>query len=129
MNIICGDILYADLGPVIGSEQDGIRPVVVLQNNVGNKYSPTIIIAPLTTKVKANLPTHVYIPKSYSKLSSDSIILLEQLRTIDKIRVIKKVGHLSNLYIDKIKKALKTNFSIRGEILDLSILFKRPKEL
>ncbi len=129
MNIICGDILYADLGPVIGSEQDGIRPVVVLQNDVGNKHSPTIIVAPLTTKTKAKLPTHINIPKSCSKLPSDSIILVEQLRTIDKIRVIKKVGHLPISYIDKIKKALKINFSIRGEISDLSILLKRQNEL
>lgn len=129
MNIKCGDIIYADLGPVIGSEQDGIRPVVVLQNDVGNKYSPTLIIAPMTTKSKTKLPTHIYIPSIYSNLPSNSIILVEQLRTIDKIRVIKKVGHLPDAYIEKIKKALKINFSIRGEITDIYMLLKRQNEL
>lgn len=129
MNVICGDVIYADLGPVVGSEQDGIRPVVVLQNDIGNKYSPTIIIAPMTTKKKAKLPTHIYIPRNYSNLLKDSTVLVEQLRTIDKLRIIKKVGHLPSFYIEKIKKAIKVNFSIRGEIADLYILLKGKNEL
>lgn len=129
MNVNCGDVIYVDLGPVIGSEQDGIRPAVVLQNDTGNKYSPTIIIAPMTTKKKTKLPTHIYIPNTYSNLPSDSILLIEQLRTIDKIRIIRKVGHLPCNYIEKIKKAIKINFSIRGEIVDLYMLLKGKNEL
>lgn len=114
-----GDIFYADLGPVIGSEQDGIRPVVILQNDIGNKYSPTVIVAPITTKTKTNIPTHIFINSSESNLPKDSIILVEQLRTIDKARIIKKVGHLSEIVMNKVKKALKINFNIRGDIFCL----------
>lgn len=114
-----GDIFYAYLGPVIGSEQDGIRPVVILQNNKGNKYSPTVIVAPITTKVKTSVPTHVFINSFESDLPKDSIILVEQLRTIDKSRIIKKVGHLSESIMNKVKTALKINFNIRGDIFYL----------
>ncbi len=112
-----GDIFYADLGPVIGSEQDGIRPVLIIQNDMGNKYSPTVIALAITTKKKNSLPTHIPIKKSLiSGLKKDSIILVEQIRTIDKARLIKKVGHLDNLEMDKVKKALKLSFNIRGDI-------------
>lgn len=114
-----GDIFYADLSPVIGSEQDGIRPVVILQNDIGNKYSRTVIIAPITTKTKASIPTHVFISSVESDLPKDSIILVEQLRTIDKSRFIKKVGHLSDKVMSKINRALKINFNIRGDIYNL----------
>ena len=88
-----GDIYYADLDPVIGSEQGGIRPVLVIQNDVGNKYSPTVIVAPFTSKLeKPPLPTHVFIRSEDSHLSQDSIILLEHIRTIDKSRLKELVG-------------------------------------
>ncbi len=112
-----GDIFYADLGPVIGSEQDGIRPVLIIQNDMGNKYSPTVIALAITTRTKNNLPTHIPIKKSLiSGLKKDSIILVEQIRTIDKARLIQKIGHLDDLEMDKVKKALKLSFNIRGDI-------------
>lgn len=114
-----GDVLYADLGPVIGSEQDGIRPVLVLQNDRGNRYSPTVIIAPITTKfTKSKIPTHILIESGSSGLRQNSIVLVEQIRTIDKARIIKKVGHLSNTDLLKIQNAIKINFSIRGNIFE-----------
>lgn len=88
-----GDLFYADLSPVIGSEQGGVRPVVILQNNVGNKYSPTTIIAAITSQVnKAKLPTHVSIRGQEYGLPKDSVVLLEQVRTIDKKRLREKIG-------------------------------------
>lgn len=114
-----GDVLYADLGPVIGSEQDGIRPVLVLQNDIGNKYSPTVIVAPITTKfTKSLIPTHILIQKKNSGLRQDSIVLIEQIRTIDKARIIKKVGHLSKEELSNIQVALKISFNIRGDIFE-----------
>nr|WP_201750536.1 type II toxin-antitoxin system PemK/MazF family toxin [Senegalia massiliensis] len=89
-----GDIFYADLSPVIGSEQGGVRPVLVIQNDVGNKYSPTIIIAAITSQInKAKLPTHIEINASEYGLTKDSVVLLEQIRTIDKKRLREKIGH------------------------------------
>ena len=87
MNVKRGELYYADLSPVVGSEQGGIRPVLVVQNDVGNKYSPTIIAAAVTSKInKAKLPTHIELPSAYG-LAKDSVILLEQIRTIDKRRL------------------------------------------
>lgn len=101
-----GDIFYADLSPVIGSEQGGIRPVIVVQNDIGNKYSPTVIVAAVTSQInKAKLPTHVEIPQEYG-LAKDSVILLEQVRTIDKKRLREKAGHLSDELVDKVNEAL-----------------------
>ena len=111
-----GDVLYADLGPVIGSEQNGIRPVVVLQNDKGNKYSPTIIVSPVTTKSKNNIPTHITISSRDSGLTRDSTVLIEQIRTIDKARIVKKVGHIPEKIMEEIMKAIKISFSIRGDI-------------
>lgn len=111
-NIKKGDIYYASLDPVIGSEQKGERPVVVLQNNLGNKYSPTIIIAPLTEIIKKEkLPTHIKIYKN-EFLKYDSIILLEQIRTIDKSRLISYLGRLKNNQLQKIDNALIKTLSI-----------------
>jgi mRNA interferase MazF len=107
LNIKRGDIFYADLRPVIGSEQGGIRPVLVIQNDVGNKHSPTIICAAITSKMnKAKLPTHVEIDASKYEIVKDSVILLEQLRTIDKKRLKDKVCHLDREIMEKIEKAL-----------------------
>lgn len=109
-----GDVYYADLDPAIGSEQNGKRPVVILQNNIGNKYSPTTVIAPITKieNNKHNIPTHIKIIKN-SFIKNDSIILIEQIRTIDKKRLIKYLGKLNNNIIAKINIALKKEFSIK----------------
>ena len=110
-----GDIFYADLRPVIGSEQGGIRPVLVVQNDTGNKHSPTVIIAAITSKMnKAKLPTHVEIDSDRCGMVKDSVILLEQLRTIDKVRLKDKVCHLDNDMIVKVNKALVTSLEIMG---------------
>ncbi|KAB1439855.1 type II toxin-antitoxin system PemK/MazF family toxin [Candidatus Galacturonibacter soehngenii] len=102
-----GDIFYADLRPVIGSEQGGIRPVLIIQNDVGNKHSPTVICAAITSKMnKAKLPTHVEIDSKKYAIVKDSVILLEQLRTIDKKRLKDKVCHLDNEILEKVDKAL-----------------------
>ncbi len=113
MNIKRGDIFYADLRPVVGSEQGGIRPVLVVQNDTGNKHSPTVIIAAITSRMtKAPLPTHVKIDSSKYDIVKDSVILLEQLRTIDKARLKDKVCHLDNEIILKVNKALLTSLEI-----------------
>lgn len=101
-----GDIFYADLRPVIGSEQGGIRPVLIIQNDIGNKHSPTVICAAITSKMKAKLPTHVEIDCQRYDIVKDSVILLEQLRTIDKKRLKDKVCHLDKEAIERVNKAL-----------------------
>lgn len=102
-----GDIYYADLRPVIGSEQGGIRPVLIVQNDVGNKYSPTIICAAITSKLnKAKLPTHIPLSSQECEIIKDSVILLEQLRTIDKKRLRDKVCHLDSDIMEKVNTAL-----------------------
>ena len=107
MKIKRGDVLYADLSPVVGSEQGGVRPVVIIQNNMGNKYSPTTIIAAITSQTnKTNLPTHVKIKDPNIKLPKNSVVLLEQVRTIDKRRLRDKVGRLDDKTLRKIDKAL-----------------------
>ena len=102
-----GEVYYADLNPVVGSEQGGIRPIVVLQNDVGNKYSPTIIAAATTSKLsKAKLPTHIELPKETTLLPKNSLVLLEQIRTIDKSRIKEKIGELPPAVMAKIEQAL-----------------------
>ena len=102
-----GDIFYADLRPVVGSEQGGIRPVLIIQNNVGNRHSPTVICAAITSKMnKAKLPTHIEIDASAYGIEKDSVILLEQLRTIDKKRLRDKVCHLDREILRKVERAL-----------------------
>jgi mRNA interferase MazF len=102
-----GDIFYANLNPVIGSEQGGVRPVLIIQNNIGNKYSPTTIIAAITSKIKkAKLPTHVELSAAEFNLEKDSVILLEQLRTIDKRRLKEKIAHLDDEIMSEIDRAL-----------------------
>ncbi len=108
-----GDIYYADLRPVIGSEQGGIRPVLIIQNDVGNKHSPTVICAAITSKMnKAKLPTHIELSAKEYDMDKDSVILLEQLRTIDKKRLKDKVCHLDNDIMQKINKALLISLEI-----------------
>lgn len=108
-----GDIFYADLRPVIGSEQGGVRPVLIIQNDTGNKHSPTIICAAITSKMnKAKLPTHVQIDAEQYGIVKDSVILLEQVRTIDKSRLKEKVCHLDDDILMKIDKALLISLSL-----------------
>lgn len=108
-----GDIFFADLSPVIGSEQGGVRPVLVVQNDVGNKYSPTIIVAAVTSQMnKAKLPTHVAIDAAGNGLSKDSVVLLEQLRTIDKKRLKERIGSLDEELIPNVNEALSVSLGI-----------------
>lgn len=108
-----GDVYYADLRPVIGSEQGGIRPVVVVQNEAGNRHSSTVIIAAITSQMnKAKLPTHVEMDAKRCHMIKDSVILLEQVRTIDKKRLREKVCHLDDGMIEKIDQALKVSLEL-----------------
>lgn len=109
-----GDMFYADLSPVIGSEQGGIRPVLIIQNDTGNKYSPTVIAAAITSQIGKNkLPTHIEISSQGSGLKSDSVILTEQIRTIDKSRLKEKIGHINDdNVINKINNALGVSFGL-----------------
>ncbi len=113
MNIRRGDIYYADLSPVIGSEQGGLRPVLIVQNDVGNKYSPTVIAAAITSKMsKAKLPTHIDVFASQVGLAKDSVILLEQIRTIDKKRLKEKMGHLDDSVMNEVNDAITVSFGL-----------------
>lgn len=108
-----GDIFYADLRPVVGSEQGGVRPVLIIQNDVGNRHSPTVICAAITSKMnKAKLPTHVELEAGRFQLVKDSVILLEQLRTIDKKRLKGRVCHLDGEILDQVDKALKVSLEL-----------------
>ncbi len=113
MTVKRGDIYYADLSPVVGSEQGGIRPVLIIQNDVGNKYSPTVIAAAITSqKDKTKLPTHIQVNGSGCGLAKDSIVLLEQVRTIDKQRLKEKMGTLDVTSMDRVNKALTVSFGL-----------------
>ena len=115
MNIRRGDIYYADLSPVIGSEQGGLRPVLIVQNDVGNKYSPTVIAAAITSKMnKTKLPTHIDVLGEDAGLARDSIILLEQIRTIDKKRLKEKMGHLDEATMINVNSAIQVSFGLLG---------------
>jgi len=108
-----GDIFYADLSPVIGSEQGGVRPVLVVQNDVGNRYSPTVICAAITSQInKAKLPTHIEIDCQQYTLVKDSVILLEQVRTVDKKRLREKICRLDDGMMKKVDKALLISFGL-----------------
>ncbi|MDP2856944.1 MAG: type II toxin-antitoxin system PemK/MazF family toxin [Bacillota bacterium] len=109
-----GDVFYADLSPVIGSEQGGIRPVLVVQNDIGNRYSPTVIVSAITSQIdKAKLPTHVELPTAISGLEKDSVILLEQLRTIDKRRLKEKVSHMDDGLMAMVDAALAISVGLK----------------
>ena len=113
MNIKRGEIYYADLSPVIGSEKGGVRPVLIVQNDVGNKYSPTVIAAAITSQhEKSNLPTHINISAECCGLSKDSIVLLEQVRTIDKQRLKEKMGAIDPGAMNRVDKALSVSFGL-----------------
>ncbi|QNO14570.1 type II toxin-antitoxin system PemK/MazF family toxin [Alkalicella caledoniensis] len=113
MSVKRGDVYYADLSPVVGSEQGGIRPVLVIQNDVGNRYSPTVIVAAITSQIqKAKLPTHVEVEAAKYGLEKDSVILLEQIRTIDKQRLNEKVAHIGEDKMVRINEALQISLAL-----------------
>ena len=109
-----GDMFYADLSPVVGSEQGGVRPVLIIQNNLGNKYSPTVIAAAITSQTNKNkLPTHIELGENTSGLKSNSVVLTEQIRTIDKSRLKEKIGHIDDTeIINQVNDALGVSFGL-----------------
>lgn len=112
-NVKRGDIYYADLSPVVGSEQGGTRPVLIVQNDTGNKHSPTVIAAAITSQTgKARLPTHINLPGRDVGLSKDSIVLLEQIRTIDKKRLREHMGSVNNDLMNQVDSAIAVSFGL-----------------
>jgi len=112
-----GDIYYADLSPVVGSEQGGLRPVLIIQNDVGNRYSPTVIAAAITSRMgKTKLPTHIDVYADRVGLSKDSVILLEQIRTLDKRRLREKMGHLDEEVMAEVNNAIAVSFGLHEGI-------------
>lgn len=108
-----GEIYYADLSPVVGSEQGGLRPVLIIQNDIGNRYSPTVIVAAITSKIdKARLPTHIEIQAEEYGLTKDSVVLTEQVRTIDKRRLRERVGVLSTEVMNSVDEALQISMGV-----------------
>ena len=108
-----GDIYYADLSPVVGSEQGGMRPVLIVQNDTGNKHSPTVIAAAITSQInKARLPTHIELGAKGYGLTKDSVVLLEQIRTIDKKRLKERMGQLDGTLMDKVDNAIAVSFGL-----------------
>lgn len=113
MQVKRGDIYYADLSPVVGSEQGGIRPVLIIQNDVGNRYSPTVICAAITSRMnKAKLPTHIEIDSRRCQIMKDSVILLEQIRTIDKQRLKDMIGHLDKERMKSVDEAIRVSLAL-----------------
>ena len=116
MTVKRGDIFYADLSPVVGSEQGGLRPVLIVQNDVGNKYSPTVIAAAITSKLdKAKLPTPIDLYAEEFGLSKNSVVRLEQIRTLDKRRLREKMGHLDEILMQKVNDAITISFGLAPE--------------
>ncbi len=111
-NIVKGAIFYADLDPIIGSEQKGIRPVVIIQNEMGNKHSPTVLVAPISTKKDKILPTHILV-KQFDKIRHDSIVLLEQIRVLDKTRLKGYLGLLDKETMEQVNEAIKISFELK----------------
>lgn len=108
-----GDIYYADLSPVVGSEQGGVRPVLIIQNDIGNKYSPTVIATAITSQInKAKMPTHIELEANEYGLTRDSVVLAEQIRTIDKQRLKEKIGHLDEKLMSRVNEALEISFGL-----------------
>ena len=113
-NIVKGAIFYADLDPIIGSEQKGVRPVLIIQNDIGNKFSPTVLIAPISTKKDKVLPTHILI-KQFDKIRHDSIVLLEQIRVLDKTRLKGYLGMLEEEQMKEVEEAIIISFGLSKE--------------
>ncbi len=115
MNVKRGEVFYADLSPVVGSEQGGVRPVLIVQNDVGNRYSPTVIAAAITSRsTKTQLPTHIKLGACSCGLQKDSIVLLEQVRTLDKTRLREKMGELDDNSMQRVNEALSISFGLRS---------------
>jgi mRNA interferase MazF len=115
-NIKRGDIFYADLSPVVGSEQGGTRPVLIVQNDTGNRHSPTVIAAAITSQTgKAKLPTHISLTGHSAGLTKDSVVLLEQIRTIDKRRLREHMGHVDNGTMNRIDSAIAVSFGLQSQ--------------
>lgn len=113
MEVHRGEVFYADLSPVVGSEQGGVRPVLIIQNDIGNRHSPTVICAAITSRMnKAKLPTHIELNAVRYHMVKDSVILLEQLRTIDKVRLKDKICHLDSEIMEKVGKALRISLEL-----------------
>lgn len=111
-----GDLYYADLSPVVGSEQGGVRPVLVLQNDIGNKYSPTVIVAAITSQInKAKIPTHIELSAYEYGLERDSVILLEQIRTLDKLRLKEKIGFLTDYKMLQVERAMMISLGVEKQ--------------
>lgn len=118
MNVKRGDIFYADLSPVVGSEQGGMRPVLIVQNDIGNKFSPTVIAAAITSQqTKSKLPTHIELNTKCCGLAKDSVVLLEQIRTLDKVRLKERIGCIDRFSMNRINQALSVSFglAVNGE--------------
>lgn len=117
MTVRRGDIYYADLSPVVGSEQGGLRPVLIVQNDAGNKYSPTVIAAAITSRIdKTKLPTHIELAADGCGLTKDSIVLLEQVRTLDKTRLREKMGAVDAAAMAKVDRAISVSFGLNGKM-------------
>ena len=117
MNIKRGDIFYADLSPVVGSEQGGLRPVLIIQNDIGNRYSPTVIAAAITSRMGKNrLPTHIDIHADRVGLAKDSVVLLEQVRTLDKRRLKERMGHLDDQTMQTVNSAIAVSFGLQDTV-------------
>ncbi len=120
MSVKRGDIYYADLSPVVGSEQGGLRPVLIIQNDIGNRYSPTVIAAAITSRMgKTRLPTHIDVYADKVGLAKDSVILLEQIRTLDKRRLKEKMGHLDDAMMNEVNAAIAVSFGL-GQTLGIT---------
>ena len=118
MTVKRGEIYYADLSPVVGSEQGGVRPVLIVQNDVGNRYSPTVIAAAITSRQdKAKLPTHIDLPSGGCGLSRDSVVLLEQIRTLDKKRLREHMGRVDDAVMQKVDSAIAVSFGLHTDTL------------
>ena len=114
-NVKRGDIFYADLSPVVGSEQGGVRPVLIVQNDTGNRYSPTVIAAAITSQTgKARLPTHIELAAQNYGLTRNSVVLLEQIRTLDKRRLREHMGHLDEAQMAMVDDAIAVSFGLGG---------------
>ena len=117
-NVKRGDIFYADLSPVVGSEQGGVRPVLIIQNDTGNRYSPTVIAAAITSQTgKARLPTHIELAAQNYGLTRDSVVLLEQIRTLDKRRLREKMGRVDKELMDRVDAAIAVSFGLHNDRL------------
>lgn len=123
MRIYKGDIFYADLTPVVGCEQGGIRPVLIIQNDIGNRYSPTVIVAAITSRTeKSYLPTHIRLCNHQYGLRQNSLVLLEQVRTIDRSRLREYIGHLSHLQMQQVDEALAVSFGLDIQLHEQQIV-------